>query len=455
MSLAPYRAAIGGLDMTQRLVTVLAICVALVNGVLLLLQPATHSEVVFKQTHDMVLGGEGGDDSWGVMHVALEHHAAKPEVPLYSHLFFERQYRFQYPPSSLFALEALRLAGHDRVRIMDGQKFTGWPPINDIVGWLFIALAAASAWVVMETALRRQPGFVDRPRLPLIRLALVAALTITFYPLIKAYTLGQIQVWINALFALALASWMLGLRPLGGVLIGLVCLIKPHYGLLLLWALLRREWSFFLWGAATTVVGLAASVHVFGFANHLDYIKVLQFLSQHGEAYYPNQSVNGLLNRLMGVWDPARYINLELPAGKFPPFTPVVYGLTLASSIGLIAYGLLRRSAPDERARDFARAALCFTMASPIAWEHHYGILLPVFALLVVELAHDRLATILLAVAYVLIANFFPVAQLLAPSVLNVLQSYLLAGAVILLVLLHPQTRAPGSSARRRAAIGT
>lgn len=455
MSLAPYRAATSGLDMTQRLVSVLLICVVLVNGALLLLQPATHNEVVFKQTHDMLLGGDGGDDSWGVMHVALDHFAAKPEVPLYSHLFFERHYRFQYPPSSLFALEALRLAGPDRVRIMDGQKFaSSWPPINDIVGWLFILLTAASTWVVLEIALRRQPGFVDRPRLPLVRLALITLLAVTFYPIVKAYTLGQIQVWINALFALSLASWMLGLRPLAGVLIGLICLIKPHYGLLLLWALLRREWSFFLWGTATAVAGLAVAVHVYGFANHLDYIKVLQFLSQHGEAYYPNQSVNGLLNRLMGIWDPANYINLDIPAGKFPPFTPLVYGLTLVTSIALIGYGLLRRSAPEDRARDFARAALCFTMASPIAWEHHYGIMLPAFALLAVEMAHSRAATIALAIAYALMANFFPVTQLLAPTGLNILQSYVLAGAVILLALLHAQANGPGHSARRRVAIG-
>jgi len=181
---------------------------------------------------------------------------------------------------------------------------------------------------------------------------------------------------------------------------------------------------------------------------------VLQFLSQHGEAYYPNQSVNGLLNRLMGIWDP-RFINLDIPAGKFPPFTPLVYGLTLASSIALILYGLLRRAVPEERPRDFARAALCLTMASPIAWEHHYGILLPIFALLAVEYAHSRTATVLLAIAYALVANFFAVTQLLAPTLFNPLQSYVFAGALILLALLHPQAHEPWSFARRRVAIGT
>ena len=44
-----------------------------------------------------------------------------------------------------------------------------------------------------------------------MRLLTAAALAATFYPLVKAYSLGQIQVWIDALFAVLVASW--GRRP--------------------------------------------------------------------------------------------------------------------------------------------------------------------------------------------------------------------------------------------------
>ena len=41
---------------------------------------------------------------------------------------------------------------------------------------------------------------------------------------------------------------------------------------------------------------------------------MLSFLAEHGEAYYPNQSVNGLLNRLMGIAEPEQYKQPRVPA---------------------------------------------------------------------------------------------------------------------------------------------
>jgi alpha-1,2-mannosyltransferase len=86
--------------------------------------------------------------------------------------------------------------------------------------------------------------------------------------------------------------------------------------------------------------------------------------------------------------------------------------------------------------------ALSVTIASPIAWEHHYGTMFPVFAILLASVIGHRRRLILLTVSYVLISNFIPVTNLLAPTVLNVAQSYLLAGALIVLMLLH--TARPG-----------
>jgi hypothetical protein len=78
---------------------------------------------------------------------------------------------------------------------------------------------------------------------------------------------------------------------------------------------------------------------------------------------------------------------------------------------------------------------LAATMASPIAWEHHYGVGLPVFV--VAERAvSGRYGRFALAVAYVLVANCFWITKALAPSRLNVFESYLFFGAVTLLVLL-------------------
>jgi alpha-1,2-mannosyltransferase len=256
---------------------------------------------------------------------------------------------------------------------------------------------------------------------------------------VKAFTLGQIQLWLDGMFALALLCWATGRKACGGLLIGLMCLIKPQYGLLLLWAVLRREWQFVVGCVGIMAVGLVGSVAVFGWANHVDYLRVLAFLSQHGEAYYPNQSINGLLNRLMSLADPAGYVSLEFRDHVFPTFNIWVYGGTLVTSLVIVSAALLPRgtAGDPDRTIDLGTMALSATIASPIAWEHHYGILFPVFAVLLARWIGSRRRLLWLAASYVLISNFIPATNLLAGTVFNVAQSYVLAAALGLLVMMH------------------
>ena len=86
---------------------------------------------------------------------------------------------------------------------------------------------------------------------------------------------------------------------------------------------------------------------------------------------------------------------------------------------------------------DFCIMAVSLTIASPIAWDHHYGIVLPIFAVVLISVMHQRGRLIWLTLSYILISNFVAAAALLAPGPLNVGQSYLLAGGFILLALLH------------------
>ena len=75
-------------------------------------------------------------------------------------------------------------------------------------------------------------------------------------------------------------------------------------------------------------------------------------------------------------------------------------------------------------------------MASPIAWEHHYGITLPIFAVLLAGSLGNRRRLAWLAASYVLVSTFVSATNLLAATPLNLLQSSLFAGAIILLALL-------------------
>jgi len=243
---------------------------------------------------------------------------------------------------------------------------------------------------------------------------------------------------INALFALAVLGWVAGRPASSGVLVGMIGLMKPHYGVILLWAAFAKEWRFLVGACAMLAAGGIASLLMYGLANHLDYLRVLSFLSQHGEAYFPNQSVNGILNRLAAVSAKDLYTVLDLPAGKFPPFNPLIYAATLGSTLALLALGVTRALAgyAGDRARAFAIMALCATMASPIAWEHHYGIALPLFALATTIALPDRRFLIVVMASYALVATFFQAANLMAESWLNLLQSTLFVGALMLLWVL-------------------
>jgi hypothetical protein len=368
---------------------------------------------------------------------AVDYLKAPGPVPVYSELYFNRGQRFQYPLSSLFALEGmLQVAGVDYVRT-NKHAIYATLTINDALGWVFIALGAAATLALLERSLKEAGLEGDTRVLAGLRAAAVFGLALTFYPIVKAYTLGQIQVWINAIFALALLCWATRRPAASGFLIGVVTLIKPHFGLFLVWGVLRRAWSFAASFAITVGVGLVMSVAVYGLAQHLDYIRILGVLSEIGELYYPNQSINGVLNRLASLADPVTYNSLSF--ASHPAYNVWVRGGTLVAAAVLLSFALFRRSPDGEtgRVRDFCIMGLSLTLASPIAWEHHYGITFAMFAVLLASCGGRHLAW--LGASYILIGTFVPLTNLLAATPGNVAQSTLLMGALILLVLLYRQ----------------
>lgn len=312
-------------------------------------------------------------DSWDAMRAALVWFHQHPGGRLYQQLFFVEHIKFQYPPSSLLLFEGLSRLG-----------ITPSDAALNRLGSLFV-IANVYACGAFAYVLARRSAVYGAQRW---QFAMVAALGAwLFFPLLRAFNLGQIQSWINALFAFAALAWLTGRKQSAGVLIGLICLLKPQFALFMLWGLLRREWRFLAGWAGVLALGSIASLALFGWQNHLDYLTVLRALSRTGEAYIANQSANGLLNRLFTVNDPSVW-----QPGGFPPFNPIVYGGTLLSSALVVGAALLvplrygnkggtrdATSVDTKGAKsgllDFLGAALAFTIASPIVWDHHYGIL--------------------------------------------------------------------------------
>jgi len=417
--------------LTSRLLSFALFNSLLVPFVLVTLTRFSLNDLRLQETYRDLLHGHENRDSWNPMMQAIEYVRDDGSQPLYTEMFFTRGVKFQYPPSSLLPLAIVRKL----------TPRSSWFKVLNLTSLIFLAITVVFTLRIFTAGLQASPWRASGGVFSLDGTVLIAAallLALTFYPAIRAYALGQIQTWINALFTLALWCWIRGRQVASGILVGSICLLKPHFGLFLVWGALRRRWGFALALLLTAFSGICLSVFFFGWANHVDYLRVLSFMFRHGETYYSNQSINGLLNRFLFNGD-----SLEFGPKSFPPYHPWVMAGTSLSSLILILTALhLPKSAGWKGgAIDFCIVALAATMASSIAWTHHYGILLPIYAAAVPGLLENRIfgrATwIYVAVSYMLASNYFGVVHRLAETRLNVLQSYLYVGALLLLICLH------------------
>jgi hypothetical protein len=398
--------------LTRRLALFALLSSLLLNAVLAGLGEPTG----FRELRQFATGVQGVD-SWRPMSQAHAYLELDAEAPLYEWLFFEQRIKFIYPPTSLLLLDV----------VPRGSLRT----VLNLLSWLLVLATAGFSVALLDRGLERSRFAAASPVDRGVRAAVAALLALSFYPLQKAYALGQMQVFVNALFAACVWCWVCGHRRTAGVLVTLMAAVKPQYGLIGLWGLLRREYRFVAAVAVSALCLLAVSLHRFGWESHWDYLSVVSHVSRHGEAYWPNQTLNGLLQRLLGNgvsshWDPHVY----------PPYHPVVHLVTWAGGLALLGLALFFPGRePRGDALDLAAFVLAATIGSPIAWEHHNGVLLPTFALLLpAALERPRLLAPL-ALAWAVAANYWhPLARLDATA-WNPLQSLLLFAALGVLVL--------------------
>lgn len=409
-------------------------------------------------------------DSWEPMMTAFNWLREHGPGNVYDAVFFTQHVKFQYPLTSLLVMEAMSVVGLLHLRV--------YALLN-----LLLVLATAGGMALLMRELAERTGFDQAVRGGIGRwtlAALGAVATLCFYPVVKAFAVGQIQVWLNAAFVFATLFYLRDQRVLAGAMLGASTLIKPQMSLFLVWALLRREWRFAIGWAAVVVPGFVTACALYGFGASLHYLDVLSFLGQHGESYYSNQTVNGLLHRLLHN-GPNLMSNTngdtEWRGSAFAPYHPLVHIATLISGVAFVLFGLLwrirdgaggrasgwagRRETGRQPIASFLAAGTCFTIGTPIAWVPHYGVLLPVCAYLLFVLI-DRAASkrstedrrqslgtlLLLGIAFAILSNdfFHPLSEL-ADTSYNILQSYLFFTALLLLRLLV--TTADGPRATR------
>jgi hypothetical protein len=423
----------------QRLAALLIASFVIVQGLVLLAGTPFEDTGLLPIAH--FAQGRQGRDSWDPMAFAYLH-ATTPhriERPFYWRTAFSPQVirkGYQYPPTALLVVAALDATVGER-----------WP---DALRWITWAMIPATVVIVWRLYAR----LAARGRLPPASEAVLAALAawavLTFYPLMRAYANGQMQTWLNAAFAAAVWCWATGRKGTAGALLALSCAVKPQLGLFLVWGALRRQWAFARAFAAVSAVVWGVSLLRYGWEPHVGYLGMLRFLADHGEAFWPNQSVNGLLQRW---WLNGDILFWKQPwVDHFPPYDPRIYWATVVTSAALVALAWFGPAAQEQGGGlvDFGLMGVIATMASPIAWEHHYGVLLPVFVTAWAALraaGAGRAWQAALALSYVLCGNCLWITKRLAASRLNVLESYLFFGAIVLVVVLVRCRRDPRAAA--------
>jgi alpha-1,2-mannosyltransferase len=182
-----------------------------------------------------------------------------------------------------------------------------------------------------------------------------------------------------------------------------------------------------------------ASIIEYGWRIQSDYLALVLFLSRRGESYEGNQSVNGLLNSMFFLGPNVIFDSTH---------TRIVYNVwvraaTTISPACMIVAALFIRSRPNtlDGVLDSCTALLISTLASPVAYTHHYGLMPPVFWLLLLRLGSDAKPRVVLycflVLSYALFSNSFAIFSTLADTHWNFLQSMPMFGVLILMGVLY------------------
>ena len=365
-------------------------------------------------------------DSWLPMMKSLDYFDANPTKPIYAAPLYDT---LIYSLASELPLVALRKLGVGDEAMLRVLAF---------FSWLCVVGVAAVSLAMGHKLLRRRGAELTWPAVVAVILACLGC-----YPLLKGYSLGNAQTLLSFGFEMMLYLWTSGREREAGVVAALLAFVKPQYVLLLVWMVVRRRWGAMWAFLICSVVLLAMSVAVFGWHNNLDYVGVLASLSHKAQSHYANQSMFGTLNRMIFNGE-----NLGYTPHVYTPYVAWVYRTTVITSLVLVGvvllfpWGRLRGSTGDIAAMGLASVA-----ASPMAWEHHYGIVLGIFAWFWFAYGcWESKRPWLWGLSFFLCANFLAATNLLADKRgWNVLQSYMYFGALLLIALLMRLARRVGS----------
>lgn len=304
-----------------------------------------------------------------------------------------------------------------------------------VAKWIFLGemtlLYAACAILVWKTL---------RPMAPhMVHWAFIVILFGLWAPTGASLGLGQSDIWIFSLMLVAFWAFTRKRDMVAGVAIGIASLTKLTPALLLVYWAWKREWRVVFYALATMAVVLVVSLPVIEVNRWIEYATQIFPALSTGTAYAQNQSLPGLISRLM--------LEPKYAAGlQSAPSEPAVRVATTAAELALVGLGLIFTRGRLKSRLDFKFALeysvwlTILLVISPISWDHYFTwMLLPVVVMLVallnydLDLVHGVVLTVGLAVAIWLlntpVGTFFGYPQAWQ-------RSPLLYGSLIILVLL-------------------
>jgi hypothetical protein len=302
-------------------------------------------------------------DSWRPMTMATEVLRSREQgsPSLYELIFFSGKEKFQYPPTSLALLLVLQRF------LAPAEVFS----VLNALAWVAVLLTVIASVAVASA----KPDGGKPVQVAADGFLALGMIGLGFYPLLYGQSLGQIQTFLTAAVAVALAANPARRPALCGALIGCCMAVKPQFAVALLVAIAARDWRFVAGVLATALLCLGLVLPWIQWADLTDYLRVMAFLSERSEAFYPNQSIVGVVIRYLGVGDP-----LVFSSKSFPPAVQEVAFVSRLVSVVFVAIAVLA-SRHRPAAERLAISVVAATLASPIAWEHHHGVLLPIWAL--------------------------------------------------------------------------
>lgn len=162
--------------------------------------------------------------------------------------------------------------------------------------------------------------------------------------------LGNVSVLLLVPMVIA---WRCLDRPIGSIAQALAISIRPMLGILIIWQLLRRQWSAVVWTLGAGLVLIAATLPIVGVGGYVDYLTVLRNLEG-----------------VSGVEFNYDLSSTVLAAGGSSSVSTIALLAGYAIAIGAVLASLRR-----DREVGFMVTVTGSLLLSPLLWDHYLAAL--------------------------------------------------------------------------------